>query len=172
MSKPVLYLITSKNCGHCKNLKPKIPEIKNSVSSLVTFNEYEITSLPESFPKDLRKYVGWFPCILMANAADVAYANSNKNSNKKIRVVIFNGEFDEEKNKPKHTGGGPIDSANLTKWIKEKTPIISGSPRSIDSPVKTVENPVRTPQAPNNNLAPRLDTACQNTWHLRGKPWY
>jgi len=169
---PVIYLVTSKSCGHCTKLKPKIPEIKAAVSDLVAFNHCDVTELPNVFPSEFRKNIKWFPFLIMFNGPDVLQYNAQKLAKNRVRFFILNGEVDSEDN-TKIVGRTPIDVENIKKWIVEKIPNLNAQLKTVIEPQKVlspVEQP-RTPQLPTATSSP-VGPTCNNSWNLRGKPWY
>ena len=76
MTKPILFIYLSDNCGGCKNFKTKLPSIKeklnDQVSEIVEISQktLSISDWNKDAPAVLKSHVTQFPSIFLLNAGD------------------------------------------------------------------------------------------------------
>ncbi len=94
-SKPILLLITATNCSACVSFKEHVwGEAKQKIESLGTVELKQIdlpstnSQLPQSLPADVKRYVGWFPTLIL-----VSSSSWNRGGNSKLDAEVFNGSF-------------------------------------------------------------------------------
>jgi hypothetical protein len=151
---------------------PKWPGIKKHVSSLCTVYEYEVDKLPQNLASSkVKSMIGWFPCVILFDSND--FSRVGRDPSFVPKHAIFNGRFNVEKSKSEYVASGKqINENDLASWIKEVTSskeFRAGVQAS--TPTAETQAPKSPPPPPRTN-APVLDETCNNTWKLRGSPWY
>lgn len=123
MSSPVVVFITADNCGHCRTLKEKLPDIE---AALIGLGGVRIVKVPlpsigsqidtSRYPAGLNNYLKWFPMILLIPGAKWDQAMSNTKSNTDLSAFIMNGTM--ENGSPKHGGSSySLDKSGIIAWV-------------------------------------------------------
>jgi hypothetical protein len=146
MSKPVLVLVTAKDCGHCVRFRPLWkPDNPNGPAGRGIRDEIERTGLVRvidiehpsrsqppnfsSYPRDLTRYIQWFPMFLLFTGESWDTASASPNKEGRLDGVVFNGTL--VNGIPRNiTNGIPLTKDNLINWIRTETSKMS-SPGKI-----------------------------------------
>jgi len=166
-SKHVFCVITAAKCPHCKTFRKDWDDIRRTIEAtgLVRIVDIELNSTnevpnPEKYPKDLARYVKWFPTFLLFtgkswNAAFPGLTlfdgqHSVENPDAKLEGVVFNGVL--ENGVPRYVHLKAPTKENLLNWIQHEvkagslsgqsqSPILSllsnSSPTNVDQSTKS-----------------------------------
>lgn len=116
MSKSTLFLIYAETCPACKFFKENyrnnlMKEISNRNILFKEINlEHTGMPLPQNYPKDLQKYVMWFPTFILANTKSLESNN--------VIATVFNGDYKNGKLTMSSNRIPPIPE-NILKWLDE-----------------------------------------------------
>ena len=165
-SRFVLVVATADNCGHCKNLKARWPEMKKAVQDLKMFKIVEIDfkkttdPLDKKWPADLARYILWFPTFMVFKASE--WDNGGR-----LNGRVLNGEFldGQLQNKP---GAYTSEINSFLAWLKLVTTQepLAGGP-AISSPGFVVE-----PRRSGPILIPTVGSSSCGLDNLRDYPTY
>jgi len=140
-SKPVFCLITASKCPHCHTFRKTWDDIRRSIEStgLVRIVDIELNSTsdlpdPKIYPKDLGRYVKWFPtfCLFTANSWNNSFpglGNNDTMNESKLDGKIFNGIL--ENGIPRYIHGQPPTKENLLNWIQNEVSQNSNNKSSV-----------------------------------------
>lgn len=162
MSKPLFFLITSKDCGACQQFLPKWPTIKKEIERLniVDIKHIEYEKMrgppPPNLPGNFQLYVDWWPTFLLINPR---MWTERMKTYEPLHAEIFNGFFNWNINKAELLSPNqrqPPEIPNLIAWIKgtiNKPSFI----KPVD-PIPDNKTPTAPPVTPvnNNNVCSRL----------------
>jgi hypothetical protein len=131
--KPVFCLVTAMKCPHCTQFRQDWGEIRRTIEStgLVRIVDIELVSTAdvpsaEKYPKDLARYVKWFPTFLLfsgkswnAASPELASYDGRNQGDLKIDGTIFNGSMDANGN-AKYVHRFAPTKDNLINWIQNE----------------------------------------------------
>jgi hypothetical protein len=155
--KPVFCLVTAMKCPHCTQFRQDWGEIRRAIEStgLVRIVDIELIStsdLPssEKYPKDLGRYVKWFPTFLLfsgkswnSSSPELTSFNGRNQSDLKLDGTIFNGSMDANGN-AKYIHRYAPTKDNLINWIQNELKSDALAPNeqlmSLLSPTATREH--------------------------------
>jgi hypothetical protein len=167
-SKPVFCLVTAMKCPHCTVFRQEWPEIRRAIEAtgLVRVVDIEVNSTrdtpnPEKYPKDLARYIKWFPTFVLFtakswNAASPELTSTDVRQGKEAKLdgVVFNGVFNE-KGEASYVPKSTPTKDNLIAWIQNEIKNDTGHsvPTSLlsstrDSGVTTRTGSLETPISP------------------------
>ena len=137
-SRPIMILVTAGNCGNCQKFKPVWPKIRNNIEKLgvVRVHEAEVpvmfTSLPPQFPKDLNRFIGFYPTFLLVEGNTWNASLNSKDI--KIDARVYNGEFSGGRMMIKDARLGYTED-NLISWINSevKKHVVTKQNQGVDS---------------------------------------
>lgn len=190
-SKPVFCLVTAMKCPHCTAFRQDWGEIRRAIEStgLVRIVDIELNSTadfpnPEKYPKDLARYVKWFPTFILFTGKSWNAASPELNrfdgrtaNEMKLDGVIFNGDMDSNGN-AKYIHRYAPSKDNLINWIQNElkgevmsspqqslsllSPTRESSSMNIRSPTPGSSSP--TNLSPVNSISPsRIHTGTPAT---------
>lgn len=171
-SEPVLIFFKSEQCTHCNNLskmwKDVEPVLKGVYPKLristITAKDNTGTFDSSKVPKDLLRYAGWFPMILLVpgNVWDAAMSNLGPKNPIIIKdgVQIMNGKFAGDKltyaqkydiRKPDKFGAWLKEALADKDFIRVQNSTLSNIP-TVDVPSRSIQ-PLLTPIANPSNAS-------------------
>ena len=167
-SKPVFCLVTANKCPHCTAFRQEWGEIRRAIEAtgLVRIVDIELNSTsdvpsPDKYPKDLARYVKWFPTFILftgkswnTSSPDLATFDG-RNAEVKLEGVIFNGVFDPNGN-AKYVHRYAPSKDNLINWIQGE----------LKSDSMTANQPVLSLLSPNASANPSTGRTTSNSANL------
>lgn len=120
----VIVVIKAGNCSHCQKLSLKWPEIKMQLMQdnlnvrVVQVDLPRMQSpIPSGYPTDLKRFISWFPMVLMVPGADWDQAMHSTGSYKFSNVEVFNGKY--VGGKLQYDGQyNLMDPESFSRWVK------------------------------------------------------
>lgn len=130
-------IVTAGNCPACQRFHKRWNEIKAEIKKLNKVKIVEI-NLPtmrdrvvsKGFPKDLQRYVQWYPTAFLFNGEE--WNDVMKGKKEKLDGVIFNGIVGN----PNPQQGYPLNKEGLIAWISMalQNPKVKGKAKDSKSP--------------------------------------
>ena len=146
--RPVLFIVTAGDCRACIKFKADgmaelIEKIK--ATGRVQVRKVELnkmgTELPytetEKWPKDLGRFIGFYPCIGLINGR--LWSEAEKNRNVPINAIVYNGKLNRfgviepESNQPN------LSHDAILKWINLNTNAPINAPMGVTSTINTTD---------------------------------
>lgn len=105
---PIFVLVTSEGCPACSSFLSNVwPELKSRLSSAPVSEVLHMQA--DSVPRDIAKYVGWYPTILL-------FSYQSWHSSEQPQGEVFGGFFDGDK---VELGDFRPTTDNVIEWVKE-----------------------------------------------------
>lgn len=124
MSRPRLVIVMAETCGHCRSFKSK--QLPTLIKNMEKEGKVDVTpvQLPDmssdissysNLPKEVQKYVAWFPTFLLFNSGV---------SGTEVPLVM-NGQQVGDSYVPKNPLDFPMTAQGVADWVSQN----SGPPR-------------------------------------------
>jgi hypothetical protein len=133
--RPVFVLATAGDCGFCVAFRKKWPEIKQHLQglNLVDIVEIEFPTMKSNlvdlgYPKDLMRYIRWFPTMMIFSAAEWKQALAGKDV--KLNGVIVNGSLNNKGLAEPRGQVVAFTKESLAQWVQTQVSRSSGSSRT------------------------------------------
>lgn len=127
MSKPVLLIVTADTCFACKNFKKNVePSLMNTLmkDSRIQIGRVSVKNLgddlPATYPKELNKYIGWYPTLIL-------YYPTTK------KVSVYNGTIKDGRLEGPHDL--PIRESEILSWLNRELSLEMRLPNRVYKPV-------------------------------------
>lgn len=122
-ARPVIVLITAKTCSHCHTFRSKVwsdlkPRLETDGRLRIVEIDLETTESKPStdHPQDLRRFIRWFPMLLVASGS--SWNHAKKNPTAKLQATVFSGQVNGDH--VTYQPGPPANRDTVFSWLEDE----------------------------------------------------